>query len=128
MAESSERKWAKDVGLHRGALERLGWKEHENAEVRHHALERSVQEDGYRATVDRLVFLENVANREDNRGLHETAHEDLRWLQEWESDGREDEDRRREQGTHHRVRGFDREVEGRRERVRPHLARNPRRN
>ena len=127
MAENNERKWAKDVELHRGALERLGWKEQESAEVRHRALERSVREDGYRETVDRLVFMENVANRKNNRELRETAHADLDWIKRWERVDEDDEDRRREQGTHHRVRGFDREVEGRHEQVRPHLARNPRR-
>jgi hypothetical protein len=38
-----------------------------------------------------------------------------------------EEDRRRAQGERHKVRGFERVVEGRRERVRPHLAKNPRR-
>ena len=37
-----------------------------------------------------------------------------------------EEDRRRAQGDRHEVRGFERVVEGRRERVRPHFARNPR--
>jgi hypothetical protein len=37
-----------------------------------------------------------------------------------------EEDRRRAQGDRHKVRGFERVVEGRRERVRPHFARNPR--
>ena len=120
------RRWSRRVELHEGALERLGWKEHESTEERHRALERSVREDGYRTTVDRLGFMENVANRENNRGLRETAHTDLDWLQRWERVDEDDEDRRRELGTHHRVRGFDREVEGHRERVRSHLARNPR--
>jgi len=49
----------------------------------------------------------------------------------WEADaanGEEsgEEDQRRAQGDRHKVRGFDRMVEGRRERVRPHFARNPR--
>ena len=123
----AERKWSKGVELHEGALAGHGWKEHESAEQRHRALERSVRADGYRTTVDRLLFMENVANREDNRGLHEAAHADLEWLQRWERVDEDDDDRRREQGTHHRVRGFDRDVEGHREKVRPHLARNPRR-
>ena len=38
-----------------------------------------------------------------------------------------EEDRRRARGDRHKVRGFERVVEGRRERVQPHLARNPRR-
>jgi hypothetical protein len=37
-----------------------------------------------------------------------------------------EEDRRRAQGDRHKVRGFERVVEGRRERVRPHFARDPR--
>jgi hypothetical protein len=49
----------------------------------------------------------------------------------WETDEANDEelgeeDRRRAQGDRHKVRGFERVVEGRRERVRPHFARNPR--
>ena len=123
----SEQRWSKGVELHEGALAGHGWKEHESAEERHRALERSVRADGYRTTVDRLLFMENVANREDNRGLHETAHADREWLRRWERMDEGEEDRKREQETEHRVRGFDREVEGHRERVRPHLARNPRR-
>ncbi len=50
----------------------------------------------------------------------------------WEADQAKlddsgEDDRRRTHEDQHRVRGFDRVVEGRRERVRPHLARNPRR-
>ena len=120
----SEDKWSKEVELHRGALERHGWRENESAEERHRALERSVRADGYKTTVDRLVFLENVADRRDNQALHATAHEDLEWLHHWEGEGRGDEDRRREQGTEHRVRAYEKE-DG--ERVRPHLAKNPRR-
>jgi len=50
----------------------------------------------------------------------------------WEADQAKDEepgeeDRRRSQADRHRVRGFERVVEGRRERVRPHFAKNPRR-
>ena len=123
----SGRQWSKGVELHDGALARHGWKEHESAEERHRALARSVRADGYRTTVDRLLFMENVANRESNRGLRETAHADLDGLQRWERVDQEDEDRKREQGTEHRVRGYERDVDGHRERVRPHLARNPRR-
>ncbi|MHB8430197.1 MAG: hypothetical protein ACYDDZ_06655 [Acidimicrobiales bacterium] len=50
-----------------------------------------------------------------------------RWeLDEDEAAG-ETEDLQRSRGTQHRVRGFKREVEGHPERVRPHLAKNPRR-
>ena len=50
----------------------------------------------------------------------------------WDADQTNDEesggeDRRRAHGDRHKVRGFERMVEGRRERVRPHLAKNPRR-
>jgi len=50
----------------------------------------------------------------------------------WEADEENDEvsgeeDQRRARGDRHKVRGFERVVEGRRERVRPHFARNPRR-
>ena len=100
MEDEEGRKWARGVKLQEGALERLGWKEHESAEERHRALERSVRKDGYRTTVDRLVFMENVANRENNRGLRETAHADLDWIQRWERVDEDDEDRRREQGSH----------------------------
>jgi hypothetical protein len=120
----SENKWSKDVELHEGALERLGWKEHESAESRHRALERSVREFGYARTVERLDFMANVASREDNRGLHHAAREDLDWLRRWEAEDREGDDRRREQGTEHRVRPYEKD-DG--ERVRGHLARNPRR-
>jgi hypothetical protein len=39
----------------------------------------------------------------------------------------DEDDRRRDCAGEPRVRGFEREVEGRREKFRPHLARNPRR-
>ncbi len=121
-----EEKWSKEVGLHEGALEKHGWKEHESAEERHRALERSVRADGYRTTVDRLDFMANVASRHDNHELHATARADLEWLHHWEEE-KGDSDRRHEEGTEHRVRGHEREVDGHTERVRPHLAKNPRR-
>lgn len=124
MTENSERKWAKDVELHRGALERLGWKEHESAEVRHRALERSVREDGWRTTVDRLLFMENVAGREHNPGLHQTAGDDLDWLRRWEVEDRGEEDVRRDRGTEHRVETY-RKDDG--TVVHGHLAKNPQR-
>ncbi len=49
------------------------------------------------------------------------------WEAEQEKESQEGEDPPRGRGTHHRVRGFVREVDGRRERVQSHLARNPRR-
>ena len=115
--------WSRGVELHEGALGKHGWKEHESAEERHRALERSVREDGYKATADRLLFMENVANREDNRGLHETAHKDLEWLRRWERVEQSDEDRKREQGTEHRVETY-RKGDG--TLVHGHLAKNPR--
>ena len=122
MTEESEKKWAKDVELHRGALERLGWKEHEGAEVRHRALERSVREDGWRTTVDRLLFMQNVAGREHNPGLHRTAGDDLDWLRRWEVEDRGEEDARRDRGTEHRVETY-RKDDG--TLVHAHLAKNP---
>lgn len=115
-------KWSKGVELNRGALDRHGWKEHEGAEARHWALEKSVREDGYATTVDRLSFMRNVANRENNRGLEETARSDEEWLRRWERV--DDDDRHRAGGAKHRVETYRKEdgtlVPG-------HLARNPRR-
>ena len=118
----SREKWSKEVELHRGALERLGWQEHESAESRHRALERSIREDGYKTTVDRLLFLQNVANRSDNRGLHRVAEEDLAFVRRWEEEHRGEEDRAREQGRQHRVEGYRKDVGTY---VHPHLADNP---
>jgi hypothetical protein len=120
----SEERWSKEAELHQGALARHGWKEHESAEERHRALERSVRADGYKTTVERLVFMENVANRKDNRGLHETAHADLEWIQRWERVTEGDEDRRRAWGRQHRVEAY-RKDDG--TNVHSHLADNPRR-
>ncbi len=119
-----EDKWSKGAKLHEGALERHGWKEHEPTEERHQALERSVRADGYKTTVDRLAFLENVASRQDNHGLHETARSDLEWLRHWERVDEGEEDRKRAQGTEHRVETY-RKDDG--TLVHGHLARNPRR-
>ncbi len=121
-----ERRWSGNVGgLKEDGLH--GWREHESPEQRHAAIERTIRQDGYATAIRRLGFLRNVADRENNEELHRLAEEDQRWAGGWEDRERHDEDRRRDQGTHHRVRGFDREVEGRQERVRPHLAKNPRR-
>lgn len=76
----AEEKWSRGVRLHKGALERHGWVEHEGEESRHSALRRSVREDGYATTIRRLNFLHNIANREDNRHLRAVAGEDERWL------------------------------------------------
>lgn len=124
MDDDGERQWAKKAELHRGALERLGWKEHESTETRHRALERSVRENGWRTTVDRLLFLENVAGREHNPGLHRTAEDDLEWLRRWEVNVRGEEDVRRDRGTEHRVETY-REEDG--TLVHGHVAKNPRR-
>ncbi len=103
----AEQKWSRHVGhLGEGGLH--GWCASCPPGERHQAIERTVRADGYATAIRRLNFLANVANRRDNGRLHRVA--------------REDEDRRRAQGTHHRVRGFERDVEGRRERVRLHLA------
>ncbi|MGP8077203.1 MAG: hypothetical protein ACLP78_00805 [Thermoplasmata archaeon] len=122
----AEEKWSNHVGhLEEGGLH--GWCARCPPEERHRAIERTVKTDGYAAAIRRLNFLANVANRRDNRDLHKVAREDVEWTERWEKETREDEDRQREQGTEHRVRGFERDVEGRNEHVRSHLAKNPRR-
>ncbi len=122
----AEEKWSNHVGhLEEGGLH--GWCARCPPEQRHRAIERTVKTDGYAAAIRRLNFLANVANRRDNEDLHKVAREDVEWTERWEKETREDEDRRREQGTEHRVREFERDVEGRHERVRTHLAKNPRR-
>jgi hypothetical protein len=90
----AENRWSRGVNVHEGALTRHGWKEHEPAGARRAALLRSVRADGYKTTVDRLVFLENIANRQDNEGLHVAAHTDLEWLREHEARERERPSRR----------------------------------
>ena len=122
----AEEKWSKHVGhIEEGGLH--GWCASCPPEERHRAIERTVRTDGYATAVRRLNFLSNVANRKDNEHLHRVAHEDLEWAERWEKETREGEDRRREEGSMHRVRGHEAEVDGKRVRVRPHLARNPRR-
>jgi hypothetical protein len=118
-----EQQWSKHVGhLEEGGLH--GWCASCPPEERHRAIERTVRADGYATAVRRLNFLANVANRRDNEHLHRVAREDVEWTERWEKDTREDEDRRRERGEFHRVEGY-RKDDG--ERVRAHLARNPRR-
>ncbi len=122
----AEEKWSNHLGhLEEGGLH--GWCAGCPPEERHRAIERTVKADGYATAIRRLNFLANVANRRDNGNLHRVAHEDVEWTERWEKETREDDDRRREQGTEHRVREFERDVEGRHERVRTHLAKNPRR-
>ena len=121
----AKEKWSSHVGhLEEGGLH--GWCASCPPEERHHAIERTVRADGYATAIGRLNFLANVANRQDNGRLHRVALEDEEWVHQWESGSRDDEDRRRDLRTHHRVRGFERDVQGQRERVRPHLSRNPR--
>lgn len=121
----TEEKWSKHAGhLEEGGLH--GWCASCLPEERHRAIERTVRADGYATTVHRLNFLANIASRQDNGRLHRVALEDEEWARQWESGTRDDEDRRRDLGSRHRVRGFERDVQGQRERVRPHLARNPR--
>ena len=118
-----EQQWSKHVGhLEEGWLH--GWCVRCPPEERHRAIERTVRADGYATAVRRLNFLANVANRRDNERLHRVAREDVEWTERWEKETREDEDRRRERGEFHRVEAY-RKEDG--ERVRSHLARNPRR-
>ncbi|MGI0156515.1 MAG: hypothetical protein ACREDE_10360 [Thermoplasmata archaeon] len=83
----AEDRWSRNVRVHRGALERHGWREHESEEKRHAALRRSAEEDGYATTIRRLNFLRNVANRRDNSELRRVAHEDERWLERMHGEG-----------------------------------------
>ncbi len=121
----TEDKWSNHVHVEEGGLH--GWCANCPPEERHRAIERTIREDGYATAVRRLNFLANVANRKDNGHLHRIAHEDEEWAERWEKDQRDDEDRKREQGDEHRVRGHMAEVDGKRVHVRPHLAKNPRR-
>ena len=122
----AEEKWSKHVGhIEEGGLH--GWCASCPPEERHLAIERTVRSDGYATALRRLNFLANVANRRDNERLHRVARMDEEWAERLEKETREDEDRRREQGTTHRVRGHEAEMDGKRVHVRPHLARNPRR-
>lgn len=118
----NRRKWSQNVRIRPAELTQYGWREHESAESRHRAIERSIRADGYATTVRRLNFLGNVANRMDNAQLRRTARADERWAQEWEDEVREGDNRSR--GGQHRVDGY-RKDNG--EYVRPHLASNPRR-
>jgi hypothetical protein len=118
-----EKKWSKHVGhLEEGGLH--GWCASCPPDVRHRAIERTVSRDSYATAVRRLNFLANVANRRDNERLRRVAREDIEWAERWEVETREDEDRERERGELHRVETY-RKEDG--ERVRAHLARNPRR-
>ncbi|MCI4365994.1 MAG: hypothetical protein ACLQD8_00350 [Thermoplasmata archaeon] len=119
-----EKKWSRHVGhLEEDGLH--GWCASCPPDVRHQAIERTVRADSYATAVRRLNFLANVANRRDNGSLHRVAREDVEWTERQEKDTREGEDDTRgRQGEYHRVRGYRREAG---ERVRPHLARNPRR-
>jgi hypothetical protein len=122
----AEEKWSKHMGhIEEGGLHR--WCASCSPEERHLAIERTVRADGYATAIRRLNFLANVANRKDNEHLHRVAHEDVAWAERWEKETREGDDRRREEGSMHRVRGHEAELDGKRVRVRPHLARNPRR-
>ena len=119
----TKEKWSSHVGhLEEGGLH--GWCASCHPEERHRAIARTVRADGYATATRRLNFLANVANRRDNEDLHRVAREDLEWAEEREKEKRENEDRRREPGEFHRVEGY-RKVVG--DRVRSHLARNPRR-
>lgn len=121
----TEEKWSKLAG-HLEAEGPYGWGASCPPEERHRAMERTVRADGYATAVRRRNFLATVVTRWDNGRLHRVALEDEEWTRQWESGSRDDEDRRRHSETHHRARGFERDVPGERDRVRPHRARNPR--
>ncbi len=118
----NEKKWSSHVGhLEEGGLH--GWCASCPPDERHRALETTIRTDGYATATRRLNFLANVANRRDNEHLHRVARDDLEWAERWEEETRENEDRRREKSEFHRVESY-RKDDG--ERVRAHLARNPR--
>jgi hypothetical protein len=81
-------KWSRGVRVHKGALTSHGWHEKDDAGERHAALNRSVRADGYKTTIDRLSFLRNVANRQDNERLHAVAEADEHWLERERREGR----------------------------------------
>ena len=113
-------KWSKGVHPKDGVLRAYGWNENESPERRHAALERSVRADGYATTVDRLDFMRNVANRDNNRRLEATAKGDYEWLSRWERV--DEDDRGRSRGDKHRVETY-RKDDG--TLVRAHLSYNP---
>ena len=120
-----QEKWSTSVGrLHEGALRRYGWSVDGTPEERHRATERSIRAEGYARTIERLDYLANVADRENNERLHSAARGSIEYA---ESHHEVEDDPKRRRGERHRVRGFERDVGGKAERVRPHLARNPRR-
>lgn len=80
-----ERKFSRHVHVRRGGLH--GWCEHCPEHARHEALRRTVRADGYATAVRRVGYLRNIANREDNRGLHRVAGEDERWLEKMHEEG-----------------------------------------
>ena len=77
-------KWAKKIHL-QGHLH--GWHDDEGARARHEHLRTTVRVDGYATTVRRLVFLANVADRQDNRKLRRIARDDVRWLERLHEEG-----------------------------------------
>lgn len=119
----SEEKFSRSIGpLHEGGLH--GWKAHGSSEERHRAIERSIRDDGYPKTIERLDFIANVANRRNNRVEHAAARADIRWAEERHRASREEDDPRRSHRGEHEVSSYDRE-DG--EHVRRHMARDPRR-
>jgi hypothetical protein len=80
-------KWSRKVKLHKGALAKHGYDEEEGERERHEALRRSVRQDGYKTTIDRLSFIRNVANRRNNERSHRIAEQDEKWLERMHEEG-----------------------------------------
>jgi hypothetical protein len=118
-------KWSKKVHkVHEGALAKYGWSRDAPAEVRHEALRRCIRDEGYATTIERLSYIRNVPDAENNAELKRVAAEDQAWAEQWEHDERGNEDRARPRSDGHDVVAHDR-VTG--EHVRRHWQKNPRR-
>ena len=117
------KKWSMKVHkVHEGALSRYGWRADAPADMRHEALKRSIKDEGYATTIERLGYIRNVPDRETNAQLIRAAEEDQAWCEQWEHDERGDEDRARPRSDEHEVRAHERRTG---EHVRRHRQANP---
>lgn len=109
----------------------MAWREMDDIKVWRNEGGNGVEAYVARVTDDKYAW--NVRRRGEilahgySRSLEGAQGESERRLIEAERLYTDEDDRRRDCAGEHRVRGFEREVEGRREKIRPHLARNPRR-
>jgi hypothetical protein len=79
MSDRREHFWSRHAHVSHGGL--AGWCSRCSVEKRHSALRKVVERDGYAATVKRLNFLHNVANRRNNGELRKVAESDLHWVE-----------------------------------------------